>query len=564
MTKRTPRRAGARNASRRGVFTGAVMTPADARPSVRSSPLLSRCALAALLLTVTPALTPAGSRAAERTPRAADATRQARALAAAWAPPGLQPSSQAPAVSVSIDAHRRRAPVPPRFLGLSFELSSLRQIATYYDRGDFVSLLRSLGPGVLRFGGASADTQVAWTDAATPLPTWASAGLEVRELRELALLAAKSGWRVLLTIGMAHFEPQAAAREAAAAEAVLGRSLAGIELGNEPDAYARHQLRALPWTSLQYDQEVRAYREAIAALAPRVALAGPDVSGSGAFTRWGPREAHRLHPALLTGHHYPLGCRQQPPPSIPLLLSPQTRALERRSLARYLAVARSSRIPFRLTETNSVSCGGVAGISDTFASALWATDYLVRTMAAGADGINFHGSLSRCDGYSPLCAPSAGLLEAGRLRVRPEWYALLLATRLVGDRPVETRLRGSVAHNVDARALITRSGALHVLLVDDEPPAAGPTRVSVHVGRGFHRGAILALSAPSPAARSGVRLGGRRVGADSAWRPPRRLPHVPDRGGVLSLTLSPSSAELLTVTPRPVPRARHRPRHGVG
>jgi hypothetical protein len=94
-------------------------------------------------------------------------------------------------VAVSIDAHHPAAPVPRRFLGLSFELSNLPQIARYAYRGDFVSMLRSLGPGVLRFGGVSADTRVAWTDSATPRPAWGSAVLSPGDLRELGKLAAR-------------------------------------------------------------------------------------------------------------------------------------------------------------------------------------------------------------------------------------------------------------------------------------------------------------------------------------------------------------------------------------
>ena len=43
----------------------------------------------------------------------------------------------------------------------------------------------------------------------------------------LGTLAARSGWHVLLTIGLGHYEPEAAAREAAAAKAALGPWLGG-------------------------------------------------------------------------------------------------------------------------------------------------------------------------------------------------------------------------------------------------------------------------------------------------------------------------------------------------
>jgi hypothetical protein len=309
-------------------------------------------------------------------------------------------------VTVSVDRAHPGPPVPRDFLGLSFELSSLRQIAGYADVGDLVTLLRSLGPGVLRFGGVTADTRVAWTDEATARAPWASGVLEAGDLRELASLAAKSRWHVLLTIGLGHYEPDAAAREAAAAKSTLGEWLQGIELGNEPNAYAQHGLRSEPWTVVQYDAQVATYRGTIEAAAPGIALAGPDVSGSGAFESWGLGELINQRPALLTGHHYPLGCEQHPAPTIARLLSRRIRRKEDASVLRYMSISEASELPFRLDETNTVSCGGVAGISDTFASALWAVSYLARTMRMGVAGINLQGNPADCAGYTPVCALS--------------------------------------------------------------------------------------------------------------------------------------------------------------
>jgi hypothetical protein len=454
------------------------------------------------------------------------------------------------AVSVSIDARHPRAPVPHTFLGLSFELSALRQIASYADRGDLVTLLRTLGPGVLRFGGASADTRTAWTDSATPRPAWASGTFGRDDLRRLARLAARSGWRVLLTIGLGHYDRRAAAREARAAKAALGRWLAGIELGNEPNSYARHGLRSGVWSFSRYSAQAAAYRRAIARAAPGIPLAGPDVSGSRAFERWGPREVSRLHAALLTGHHYPLSCRQVPPPTVSRLLSPSIRHLEGISLRRYLAVAGASAVPFRLDETNSVSCGGRAGVSDTFASALWALDYIVRTMSAGAVGMNFQGNPANCHGYSPLCAPTPGRLASGALMAQPEWYALLLASTLLGDRPVRSAVSSSERTNLDVATLLAPDGALHVVIVDDDPPGSPAALVSVHVGSGFRAGRILSLTAPSPASGAGVELGGQPVQGDGSWREPGDLRQSADRGGAIKLAVSPAGATLLTVPAR--------------
>jgi hypothetical protein len=454
-------------------------------------------------------------------------------------------------LAVTVDPHRPGRRVPSDFLGLSFELTSLPQVARYGTLGNLVRLLRSLGHGVLRFGGVSADTRVAWSEAADPPPAWASAVLTPLDLRHLGRLLSASGWRALLTLGLAHFEPPAAARETAAARAALGRTLTAVEIGNEPDAYMRHALREASWDFPQYALQARAYLSAIRALARGIVLAGPDVSGSGVFGGWGRGEA-ALRPRLLTGHHYPLGCHQSPPPSIERLLSPETRHAEDVSLARYMRVAVAARIPFRLDETNSVSCGGRAGISDTFASALWAVSYIARAMAAGVSGINFHGDPGNCRGYAPLCAPTAARLAAGALSVRPEWYALLLASRLVGDRGLRTRLRAGVPRrspqpNVSVTALRAPGGAVQLVVVDDDPPGSPRLLLRVHVRRRYSSARELALTAPSPSAGGGVLLGGRSVAADGSWSEPAQLPAVAGRRGVLAAYVAPSSAVLLTL-----------------
>jgi len=463
--------------------------------------------------------------------------------------PAAAPDPAPGPISVSIDRLHPGPRVPREFLGLSFELSSAGQIAAYSDRGDFATLLRSLGGGVLRFGGASADTRVAWTDRRTPRPAWASSVLDVADLRRLARLAARSGWRVLLTINLAHYDPSAAAREAAAAKRTLGPWLAGIEVGNEPDSYARHNLRAAPWTPSAYQTQVSAYRRAIASRAPGIPLAGPGVSGSRAFQRWGPAETRRQHPALLTGHHYPLRCNTIPPPTIEALLSRTTRENEAQSLARFLAVAHASATPFRMDETNTVSCGGTAGISNTFASALWAVDYTAHAMTAGLSGINFQGNPANCNGYSPLCATSPRRLAAGALRAQPEWYALLLSKELTGDRPLHLTASPAAA-NVDVIALLSPQGKLHIVIVDDDPPSALPVTIRVHVGRGFQGATALPLTASAPDATAGVRLGGAAVAGDGSWHEPAHLQSSPNRAGVLTLDVQPSSAMLVTVRPK--------------
>lgn len=496
-------------------------------------------------------------------------------------------------IAVTIDRLAPGQPVPREFLGLSFEAAALEQIAQYADRGNLVKLLRSLGPGTIRFGGITSDQNIGWSDAVTPKPPWASRAINPAQLQAIGRLSRRSGWKVLLTVGMAHFEPTAAAREVAAAHRALGANLAAVEIGNEPDAYGRHGFRALPWIAQGYQEEVSEYRQAIRALTPGVPIAGPDVSGSGIFIEWGEEEALSQQPALLTGHHYPMGCAQKPPPTIESLLSVLTRGRESVSLGTYMKISRNLHVPLRIDEAGSVSCGGVAGISNTLASALWATGYVTQVMASGARGINLQGNPGNCAGYTPLCAPDASALARGALRAQPAWYALLLARSLVGYRPLPTIVAAEGAPptpivapegtpvpaegapaggeatpppatggpNLVAASFSGPRHGVQVVLVDDEPPGARPLALRLKVGAGMSRGRVLRLTGPAPSATGDILLGGHAVAPGGSLRAPIHPEHVAAHAGVVTVDLAPSSAALVTVSPRAPARRRHQARH---
>ncbi len=251
---------------------------------------------------------------------------------------------------------------------------------------------------------------------------------------------------------------------------------------------------------------------------------------------------------MLTGHHYPLGCNQVPAPSIARLLSQPVRFLQQRSLNRYIAVAHASGIPFRMDETGSVSCGGEAGISDTFAAALWATEYIASSMASGAVGINFEGNPANCLGYSPLCAPTPARLRSGELRAQPAWYALLLTRGLIGSRPLPTSVStGGSQANVVVRSF-AENGSLRFVVVDDDPRGAPLARIDLHVGKAFGAASVLPLSAPAIASTSRVTLGGSSVGPAGHWTAGAASASTAVRRGVATVTLQPSSAALITVT----------------
>ncbi len=286
---------------------------------------------------------------------------------------------------------------------------------------------------MLRFGGITADENVAWTDAATPRPAWASSVIGPAQLRAIGELARRSGWRILLTVGLAHYEPTAAAREVAAAHRALGPYLAAVEIGNEPNAYGSHGLRELPWIAQGYEEEVSNYREAIQALTPGVPIAGPDVSGSGVFSEWGDEEALAQTPVLLTGHHYPLGCAQNARPldrSAAQLRQPRTRG----ALAGDLHVGRARQ--------RGPACGSTRPTPSPAEE--WPASATHSPRRCGPPATSRRrwrrvrpASTSRATPRTapdthPSARPIPAALATGALRAQPEWYALLLTSSLVG------------------------------------------------------------------------------------------------------------------------------------
>ena len=490
---------------------------------------------------IDPPASPAGDASTSADPPASPSAAEPALLAT--------PAPRGRPVSVSIATHPTGPAVPADFMGLSFEVRSLPTLATYASKGDLAALLRSLGPGVMRFGGISADEQVAWVPAGASKPPWASTAIDEGDLAGIATLAKETGWKVLLTVNLGHYEPAAAAQEAAVAHAQLGPYLEGIEIGNEPDLFPRKHLRP-PGTGVKaYLPQAANYRAAIEAAAPGVPIAGPDPSTGVQGLTWVRDEAATLHPQLLTDHYYPLSsCGEHP--TISELLSPNVRRSESEVLAKMLALAHTYATPLRMDETNDISCEGEPGVSNAFASALWALDYTARAMRAGVVGVNFHDLIDQPRTYSALAAHGESALDAGELQPAPEWYALLAARTLVGGRPLLTSIASATTGELSASAVSAPDGKVSLVLVDYDPPGSAPLAVRLRVPRSLAGGSVLRLTAPSPAATTGTRLGGRAVAANGAWTTPGALPAVYGRPGALSVQIDPSSAAVVTLAPR--------------
>jgi hypothetical protein len=425
------------------------------------------------------------------------------------------------------------------------------------------------GPLVLRIGGDSADHSF-WTPKATKMPGWAFA-LNPGFLSRLRALVERDRVRLIVDLNLVTDTPFIAAEWARAAETSLPHgSIIGFEVGNEPDLYERKywaatmarsplQSRPLPLdlTASSYVQDFNHYAGVLGEGAPDVPLIGPAVAHPRVSLDWISTliADERSELGEVTGHLYPYSaCVKRPSnssyPTVSRLLSPAASSGLAKDVAGAVAVAHSTGLRFRLTELNSVTCGVRAGVSNTFATALWAPDALFTLMRTGVDGVNLH-----VREYA-INAPFS--LNRYGLNPRPLLYGLVMFERTLGADARLVRLHMSEPRqaNLSAWAVRVRGDILHVLLIDK-----GNRNLQVQLRLpATGRATVQRLIAPSASSTAGETLDGQRLGPDGTWIGTRQVEAIaPGRNGYM-VTVPKRSAALVGVRLGP---AHHAARVGT-
>ena len=250
---------------------------------------------------------------------------------------------------------------------------------------------------------------------------------------------------------------------------------------------------------------------------------------------------------MVTIHRYPYtGCPgrrgTRSYATIGRVLSPAASTGMAAALRPLVDDAHDAGLPLRLTELNSVNCGGRSGVSDAFATALWAPDALFSLLRAGVDGVNLHVRAAAIN------APFA--LGPGGLQARPLLYGLILFARTLGPDAQLVTLRSHLSRPANLAAWAVRVGARHAPRPAhrQEPPL----RAGVAAAAGDAAGPACSGCSPRRrAARSGVTLGGRALGADGRWQGPAARQTLTPRSGAYAVSVRSMSAALITVRVRP-------------
>lgn len=488
----------------------------------------------------------------------------------------LRPPVSATQAVVTVSPDGAAVPVPRSYLGISTEYWTLPIWARHLGLLEKVLAVLHVpgeGPLVMRIGGDSAD-HVYWEPSGGEAPDWAFE-LTPNWLQQAGQLVAQSGVKLILDLNYVTATPGIAALWARAADAQLPRrSLLGFEIGNEPDIYSRLDwrstlagtaaaLRLLPQhiSARGYARDFRSYARVLARVAPGVPLLAPALALPHSNAGWISTLLAGPHPGLgvISVHRYPysacapVGSRRYP--TINRILSEAASAGMAQGLRSAIAIAHRHGLPVRLTELNSVTCGGLPGVSNSFATALWAPDALFELMRAGVSAADVH--------VREYTVNAAFVITDRGLVANPLLYGLIAFTKMLGPgaRLMPVRVQSSRPVALKAWAVTVAGRTLRVLVIDKGPR---PVRVLLHLPASG-TASVQRLLARSAAARSGVTLGGQHLDAAGNWRGRATGEVLPPGPGGYLLSLPRQSAALLSVRlapPRRSASARARARAG--
>jgi hypothetical protein len=379
------------------------------------------------------------------------------------------------------------------YVGFSWEKQVVGLGTFAPANANLVGLFRRLGSSVLRIGGSTVDTNLWEPDG----PGGAIGVTSRADLVRLAAFLAATNWVVAYGLRYRDTDAQSVADEAATAAAILGASLANFEIGNEPDNYTNEPAYERTWES---------YRRAILARVPDARFMAPETSAAGGFLdAFADRTAGRIE--IVSAHHY-IGPATGRDVTVDKLLH----SSEAGFLSKMERTWRKSKAPaYRVDETNSFYFGGKAGVSNTFAAALWAVRFLLDGARYGSSGFDFHAGTSTQFGHEHYYSPIRfeGTTGTEVIGVQPEFYGLLFVT-LVG-------LGTSYVTTVTGNRLVVAYAIGNNVVVMNFGEACEGT-VTLPAAPASARSILLAADGGA-SATAGQTLGGSSVGIDGKFSP---------------------------------------------
>ena len=477
------------------------------------------------------------------------------------ADPGAGVTARNDTILVTFNPANTGPLIPSNFIGFSFQSSDLPDVR--FGRTTAVlNVLRTLGRGVLRInaGGRGPEHfEARWTPGTRDTRSDSATVLIGSDFDRLFQWCAAANWTAIVGVNFAAGLADTTAAEVAFIQQRGGALVEAIEIGNEPDLYAAQRWRSSTYNFTAYAPELTAFTLAIQKRAPGVRIAGPATISDTAWVR----QTIALNPssfALATHHRYTLLNGPGVPtsneryPTIEKMLS-ETVLNDELAFDRDIAnVGRRAGVPVRLTELNSADGGGKVGVSDVFASALWAIDHTFAAAEAGLAGVNFHGGLFGAGysafglgsgvGVTPATAPTVPLTA------HPLLYGILAFQDAAQGQIANVTTTSKRRWNLSAHASTTASdGTVRIALVNKDT-ATLSVRVVVPSANTVTIRRLAAGTTVSPLTDStGVTYAGARVTTTGTFAPVASETITPAAGSfVVSMPFA--SAAVVIVTTR--------------
>jgi hypothetical protein len=270
---------------------------------------------------------------------------------------------------------------------------------------------------------------------------------------------------------------------------------------------------------------------------PKAVFAGPDAAVKVDWVEQFARD-EGMDAVMLTAHHYITG-QSNPAVSIDLMLQEERKYQP--ALARLQAAAQAANLPYRLCETASFSGGGRVDVSDTFAAALWALDYLFVLARYGCSGVNMETGVNHL-GWISKYTPIGDDL-AGHYTAAPEYYGLLAFAQSSDGTMVDV-VHDATDSNFTAYAVRRANGETVVVAINKDANRAVALDIVAPAARSSAH--AVRLMGPALTAKSGITLAGSTVNADGTWQgeTPERLPVS---HGNVAIDVPAGSAALITL-----------------
>ena len=402
-------------------------------------------------------------------------------------------------------------------IGVSFEATDLADPRLDPAQSNLDEQLKTLGSPALRFGGNALDRRTFWSSKGEKPKHDEKVTITPDDLTRLKKFVDATGSSVTIGIPLGTYDPGRGADMAAHAVDILGDSLVGLAIGNEPNGYMVKDVpdgavRGKGWNKDKYVKQLEAYANAIDAKRPEAPIIGPDVyDGAWMDAFAGSRVKHKT---AISQHWYQLyECDSSKVPGrgprAANLIGPLAKQAAKKNLGIGKDKADAAGLPLWLEETGPTSCPGTNDTSLTNASALWAADFTLYAARLGVERMAMHSMLGACNGGAPMsliCDPADHGQQSNTFQARPNMLGFRLLVPSIGGTFTKTSVKGG--GNMSVYTVVKDDGKTLVTTVINANDAAdvGGNPVTLTMPEGFSVDEISQVYGPSNDAKSATQV----------------------------------------------------------